>query len=103
MLERVRERLADRITIAAVPTFTISFGLASSDQGSDFDHVVSLADAALLNAKAAGRDQIVVSDGPAPPTANPAAASVRLEPRPRTSSGAGAADAGTPIREHQHN
>ena len=32
VLERVRERLADRITIAAVPTFTVSFGLAASDQ-----------------------------------------------------------------------
>ena len=87
VLERVRERLADRITIAAVPRFTVSFGLASSHQGEDFDHVVSLADAALLKAKAAGRDQIVVSDGPAPPFTNPAAADVRREPRPRTNGG----------------
>jgi diguanylate cyclase (GGDEF)-like protein len=100
VLERVRERLADRITIAAVPTFTVSFGLAASHQGEDFDHVVSLADAALLNAKAAGRDQIVISDGPAPPVTNPAAASVRLEPRPRTNGGVPTAAA---PREHQHN
>jgi diguanylate cyclase (GGDEF)-like protein len=100
VLERVRERLADRITIAAVPTFTVSFGLAASHQGEDFDHVVSLADAALLNAKAGGRDQIVISDGPAPPVTNPAAASVRLEPRPRTNGG-GPTEAA--LREHQHN
>ena len=100
VLERVRERLADRITIAAVPTFTVSFGLAASHQGEDFDHVVSLADAALLNAKAAGRDQIVVSNGPAPPVTNPAAASVRLEPRPRTNGGG---PTETALREHQHN
>ena len=100
VLERVRERLSDRITIAAVPRFTVSFGLASSHQGEDFDHVVSLADAALLNAKARGRDQIVVSDGPAPPVTNPAAASIRLEPRPRTNGGDQAAAA---AREPQHN
>ena len=95
----MRERLADRITMAAVPTFTVSFGLAASHQGEDFDHVVSLADAALLNAKAGGRDRIVVSDGPAPPVTKPAAASVRLEPRPRTNGG-GQTEAA--LREHQH-
>ena len=100
VLERVRERLADRITIAAVPTFTVSFGLAASHQGEDFDHVVSLADAALLNAKAAGRDQIVISDGPAAPVTNPAVASVRLEPRPRATDGGPTESA---LREHQHN
>jgi hypothetical protein len=50
--------------MAELPTFTVSFGLASSDQAPTFDEVVSLADAALLGAKAAGRDQIVVSPGP---------------------------------------
>ena len=100
VLERVRERLADRITIAAVPTFTVSFGLAGSHQGEDFDHVVSLADAALLDAKAGGRDQIVISDDPARPFTNPAATSVRLEPRPRINGG-GPTEAA--VREHQHN
>jgi diguanylate cyclase (GGDEF)-like protein len=111
VLERVRERLADRIIIAAAPSFTVSFGLAASDQGGDFDHVVSLADAALLNAKAGGRDQIVVSEGPVPPGAHPASVSVRLEPRPRTNagngggvSGGGSGNGGDPaLREHQHN
>ena len=64
VLERVRQRMADRILIAELPTFTVSFGVASSDQAGDFDHVVSLADTALLSAKAGGRDRIVVSTGP---------------------------------------
>jgi diguanylate cyclase (GGDEF)-like protein len=80
VLERVRERLAERIVIAELPLFTISFGLASSEQGGDFDQVVSIADAALLSAKAGGRDRIVVSAGPDRPATNPAAVSVRLDP-----------------------
>ena len=42
VLERVRERLAERIVVADLPPFTISFGLASSEQAADFDQVVSL-------------------------------------------------------------
>jgi c-di-AMP phosphodiesterase-like protein len=64
VLDRVRERIANRILIAELPVFTVSFGLASSDQGDDFEQVVSLADSALLSAKAGGRDQIVISAGP---------------------------------------
>jgi diguanylate cyclase (GGDEF)-like protein len=71
VLERVRQRMADRILIAELPTFTVSFGVASSDQAGDFDHVVSLADTALLSAKAGGRDRIVVSTGPYVPKAGP--------------------------------
>ena len=52
VLERVRDRMAERIVIAELPPFTVSFGVASSDQAADFDQVVSLADAALLSAKA---------------------------------------------------
>jgi hypothetical protein len=71
VLERVRQRMADRILIAELPTFTVSFGVASSDQAGDFDHVVSLADTALLSAKAGGRYRIVVSTGPYVPKAGP--------------------------------
>jgi len=78
VLERVRLRMADRILLAELPTFTVSFGLASSDQAGDFDHVVSLADTALLSAKAAGRDRIVVSTGPETPV--PVAVDPELKP-----------------------
>lgn len=63
VLERVRGRIADRLTIAHLPNFTVSFGVASSDQAGKFEQVVSLADEALLAAKAGGRDQIVVATG----------------------------------------
>jgi len=70
VLERVRERIVLRLESGHLPTFTVSFGVASSDQAEDFEHVVGLADDALLRAKAAGRDRIVVarSGEPAGPT-----------------------------------
>jgi diguanylate cyclase (GGDEF)-like protein len=83
VLERVRARIALRLESGHLPTFTVSFGVASSDQAEDFEHVVSLADGALLRAKAAGRDQIVVarSGEPAGPTLTPA--TDRSGPTPR--------------------
>jgi diguanylate cyclase (GGDEF)-like protein len=64
VLERVRQRMAERLANAQLPVFTISFGLATSDQSSDFQQAVTLADQALLRAKAGGRDQIVVASEP---------------------------------------
>jgi diguanylate cyclase (GGDEF)-like protein len=84
VLERVRERLAERIILADLPPFTISFGLASSEQAVDFDQVVALADIALLSAKAGGRDQVVTSDGPEPPAPTPVAVSVGSGPQPHS-------------------
>jgi c-di-AMP phosphodiesterase-like protein len=49
--------------IAQLPNFTVSFGVASSDQAGQFQQVVALADEALLAAKSGGRDQIVVATG----------------------------------------
>ena len=60
VLERVRERLAFALTTGRVPSFTVSFGLASSIDADTFDEVVAVADHALLDAKASGRDRIVV-------------------------------------------
>jgi diguanylate cyclase (GGDEF)-like protein len=65
VLERVRRRLADRLTVGHLPEFTVSFGLASSDQAPDFQQVVILADGALLIAKAEGRNKTVIA-GEAP-------------------------------------
>ena len=98
VLERVRERLGERIVVADLPPFTISFGLASSDQAVDFDQVVALADTALLSAKAGGRDQVVTSTGPGQPVTNPAAVSVRVDPVIR--SNGDSVDLGS--REPQH-
>jgi diguanylate cyclase (GGDEF)-like protein len=79
VLERVRERLAERIVIAELPGFTISFGLASSEQAATFDEVVALADAALLAAKGGGRDQIVTAAGDGQPASTPLAVRARLD------------------------
>ena len=57
VLERVREQTALRLTSGRLPSFTMSFGVASSDQAGDFEQVVALADGALLRAKGAGRDE----------------------------------------------
>ncbi len=61
VLERVRERLALALASGRVPSFTVSFGLASSIDADTFDEVVAIADRALLNAKEAGRNRVVLA------------------------------------------
>jgi diguanylate cyclase (GGDEF)-like protein len=61
VLERVRQRTAERLAAGHHPSFTASFGLASSGQAAEFHEVVALADEALLHAKSGGRDQIVIA------------------------------------------
>jgi diguanylate cyclase (GGDEF)-like protein len=67
VLERVRERLALSLTSGRVPPFTVSFGLAASADAGTFEEVVAVADRALLAAKAAGRNRVLVAG---PPTAD---------------------------------
>jgi diguanylate cyclase (GGDEF)-like protein len=62
VLERLRERLALTLTAGRVPAFTVSFGLASSADADTFDEVVATADRALLTAKTAGRNRVVIAD-----------------------------------------
>ena len=62
VLERVMGRTAERLLAGNHPNFTVSFGVASSDQAPDFLGVVTLADEALLQAKSGGRDKIVVAN-----------------------------------------
>ena len=61
VLERVRRRIAERLHAGGHPVFTVSFGLATSEQADEFHKVVTLADEALLQAKSGGRDQIIVA------------------------------------------
>jgi len=64
--QRVRETLTSAVAGAGLPPFTVSIGLAASTQATSFLKVVGLADAALLRAKATGRDRVVVAHaGPA--------------------------------------
>lgn len=70
VVERVRSGLADMLVGGRLPPFTVSFGVATSMQAETFERVVALADEALLRAKAAGRDCVLVSgQGPAELTA----------------------------------
>lgn len=61
VLERVRDRLEIAERNGLTPHFTVSFGLAPFQPHLSFGEVLARADAALLAAKAEGRDRVVVS------------------------------------------
>jgi len=82
VIERVRSAVADIGTSGRVPPFTVSFGLASSQQADSFERVVAMADAALLRAKADGRDRVVVANGAWAQPALPPGRVPALEPGP---------------------
>jgi diguanylate cyclase (GGDEF)-like protein len=60
-LERVRERLALRLTEGDVTPFTASFGVADSNQADGIEELVLTADDALLLAKKNGRNRVVIA------------------------------------------
>ncbi len=64
VIERVRAQLVGAQSGVGGPEFTVSFGLASSTTYETFSETVEAADAALLMAKAAGRDRIHLAGGP---------------------------------------
>lgn len=61
VLDRIRARLAAATLSGDTPRFTASFGIADPLPGETLDELVSTADAALLMAKAEGRDRVVVA------------------------------------------
>jgi diguanylate cyclase (GGDEF)-like protein len=61
VIDRVRNRLADAQRGGIVPSFTVSFGLAPAEPYMAFGEIVEQADAALLQAKAEGRDRVVLA------------------------------------------
>jgi len=74
VVQRVRAGLADALLGGRLPIFTVSFGVATSNDGESFERVVALADEALMRAKANGRDCVLVSgQGPAELAAGPPA------------------------------
>jgi diguanylate cyclase (GGDEF)-like protein len=60
VLQRVREQLMIEIGGGDVPPFTVSFGIAAPDADAELDDLISTADVALLAAKRAGRDRVLV-------------------------------------------
>jgi len=63
VLERVQEQLVLSLTQGEVPRFTVSFGVAEAGPDDTLEGVIRAADAALLQAKANGRNRIVAVPG----------------------------------------
>jgi diguanylate cyclase (GGDEF)-like protein len=61
-LEGVREHLLDAVRGAGLPAFTVSFGIVQAGDTEDLAEMLARADTALLQAKRAGRDRVVVHD-----------------------------------------
>jgi diguanylate cyclase (GGDEF)-like protein len=61
-LEGVREHLLDAVRGAGLPAFTVSFGIVQAGETEDLAEMLARADTALLQAKRAGRDRVVVHD-----------------------------------------
>jgi diguanylate cyclase (GGDEF)-like protein len=62
VLERVRERLALALASGPLPPFTVSFGITSSTQHKSFEEILAAADRALIAAKSAGRNRVILAD-----------------------------------------
>jgi diguanylate cyclase (GGDEF)-like protein len=61
-LEKVRQHLLDAIRGSGLPEFTVSFGIVEAADSEDLVDMLARADVALLQAKRAGRDRVVVHD-----------------------------------------
>jgi len=89
VLERARERLAEA-HVGTHPRFTASFGLTDSTEAESLEELLMIADAALYDSKAAGRDRITVGSPPVGATISDpdsqqmsGRAYARQRPRPR--------------------
>ena len=61
VLERVQEQLVLNLSQGEVPPFTVSFGVAETGADDSLEGLLRAADAALLRAKATGRNRVVVA------------------------------------------
>ncbi len=68
VVDRIRERLVLAQVSASGPRFTASFGIAVSRPEQTFSQTLEVADAALLEAKASGRDRVIVAGADEPGT-----------------------------------
>ncbi|MCU1392126.1 MAG: hypothetical protein JWM34_554 [Ilumatobacteraceae bacterium] len=68
-LSRVQQELLLLTASGSIAPFTVSFGVARSEQGSELDELCQIADAALFRAKREGRNRVIVdtlyADAPA--------------------------------------
>lgn len=80
LLDRLRLELHTVFADGRTPAFTVSAGVTDTAQGDDLAELVTRADAALLRAKAEGRNRTVVTDFEQlrqPPTAFPGLSAIR--------------------------
>ena len=82
ILHRIRDKLAEAVGTALIPSFTVSLGVADSTWSSDLPDVLRAADHALLAAKAQGRDRLVIADPPTSGSTLPSAPLPPLEEHP---------------------
>jgi diguanylate cyclase (GGDEF)-like protein len=68
-LQRLQQELVVALAGGSVPGFTISFGVAHSDEATSLEELCRVADAALFRAKRNGRDRIEVEVPGLPPLA----------------------------------
>lgn len=61
-IERLRRSLAELLADAPVPAFTFSAGLVDSTWHDDLSDLIAAADRALMQAKAAGRNTLIIDD-----------------------------------------
>ena len=80
VLHRIRDKLHEAVGTAMIPSFTVSMGVADSSWSSDLTDVLRAADRALMEAKAQGRDRLVIADPPAPGSTVPAEPLPELAP-----------------------
>jgi len=87
VLQRLQQRLVEELRDAQLPPFTVSLGLVDSTFGDDLSDLLKLADRALLQAKADGRNRIVVWDPslPVEPKRRDEASDIGLVSPPSTS------------------
>jgi diguanylate cyclase (GGDEF)-like protein len=71
VVERFREALALELAAGQLPGFTVSFGVAAAAPGHAFGETVDAADAALLQAKAQGRNRVVTGRIEVAPSLHP--------------------------------
>ena len=61
-LNRVQQELLVSVAGGAVPPFTVSFGVAQSEQDQSLEDICRVADAALFRAKREGRNRVVIDN-----------------------------------------
>ncbi len=62
VLDRIRHALESATVNAGLPSFTTSFGVASSTVADSLEDIIRVADAGLFAAKQAGRNRVVFAD-----------------------------------------